>query len=233
MSDFSSFFASAKGPVGERLMEIFQRLYVFFGDQHWWPGDTALEICIGAILTQNTSWLNVSKAIANLKDAGMLSLETLQGISELELSQLIRPAGYYNIKAKRLKAFISHVTCQIGARQDIEVFFADKSMDALRDELLSINGIGRETADSILLYAANQPTFVVDAYTIRALYRHNFISDDDDYESVRNLFMAHLSADLPNNVSLFNEYHALWVAVGKRFCKKTNPLCGDCPLNGV
>lgn len=229
MPDFNKFFALAKGPVGERLMEIFQRLYVFFGDQHWWPGETALEICIGAILTQNTSWSNVSKAIANLKDAGMLSLESLRYISEPELSQLIRPAGYYNIKAKRLKAFISHVVSAAQNSQTIENFFADKAMEHLRSELLSINGIGPETADSILLYAANQPTFVVDAYTTRALYRHNLLSDDDDYEGVRTLFIAHL----PNDVRLFNEYHALWVAVGKRFCKKTNPLCSDCPLNGV
>ncbi len=229
---FSQLAPAAKGPVGEKLMEILERLHVFFGGQQWWPGDTALEICLGAILTQNTSWSNVAKAIGNLKDTDMLRLDRLGAISEAELSELIRPAGYYNIKAKRLKAFINHVIAtgkQKSNTSELEEFFAEKSLDVLRDELLAVKGIGPETADSILLYAAGLPTFVVDAYTMRALYRHKLISDDDDYERVRSLFMDHL----PNDVDLFNEYHALFVALGKVFCKKTAPRCSECPLNGL
>ena len=207
-----------------RLMEMYKRLLSFFGPQNWWPADTPFEVVIGAILTQNTNWKNVEKAIENLKKEGFLSIPELYNISEQRLASLIRPAGYYNIKAKRLKNFISHV--MENHNGDLEDLFS-LDTESLRKELLSIKGIGPETADSILLYAAKRPVFVVDAYTYRILRRHELIWDDASYDELQELFMK----DLPHDETLFNEFHALIVETGKRFCKK-RPLCEDCPLNG-
>ena len=210
--------------TSETLMAMYQAMRDRFGRQDWWPGDTPLEVCIGAVLTQNTNWKNVQKAIANLKAAGLMSVAALHGAGAAELAELIRPAGYYNVKAKRLKNFIRHV--HESSRDDLEKFL-DRPVPALREELLSINGVGRETADSIILYAAGKPTFVVDAYTYRILLRHRLIAPEDDYEAIKEL----MESSLPTEVELWNDYHAQLVAVGKEFCRPT-ARCGGCPLEG-
>ncbi len=207
----------------QRLTEIYERLFYHFGPQDWWPGETPFEVCIGAILTQNTSWQNVKKAIDNLKAANVLSPYAMFSMHESALAQLIRPAGYYNIKVKRLRAFINFLIQDF--RGDLDAMF-QTTLEELRWRLLSISGIGPETADSILLYGGRLPTFVVDAYTMRALLRHGLIFEDAAYEDVRSMFMD----NLPFDVQLYNEFHALWVALGKHYCKKTRPLCSDCPL---
>lgn len=209
-------------PMGLRLMEMFQLLYERFGPQHWWPGESALEVMVGAVLTQNTNWANVEKAIENLKTQGLLSLEALSRVGPQEVARAIRPAGYYNLKARRLKALVDHVLDRAGT--DLERFLAQPA-DRLREGLLSVRGIGPETADSIGLYAAGYPVFVVDAYTFRILYRHNLAGESEGYEQLQSLFMDHLPAD----AGLFNEFHALMVRTGKEFCRR-KPLCASCPL---
>ncbi len=204
------------------LLTLYKSLYEFFGPQHWWPAQSKFEVCIGAILTQNTAWRNVEKAIANLKKANKLSLEGILSLSEKELAKLIRSAGYYNQKAKKLKAFCSYI--KENYEGSLEKFFS-KSIHELREELLSLHGIGSETADSIILYAADKPSFVVDAYTERIIERFcnlRFNSRDE----LKKFF----ESKLPKDVKLYNEYHALLVALGKHFCRK-KPLCLECPIN--
>ncbi len=215
--------------IGEQLTEIYQLLFERFGPQHWWPGDTQFEIITGAILTQNTSWANVEKAIANLKSADLLSPEKLYHIDVSQLAELIRPAGYYNIKAKRLKNFTNwlfeNYDGKLSNLQGLDT-------EQLRTELLSVKGIGRETADSILLYALDRPVFVVDAYTARVAFRHELIEPDADYEQLRDLFQSNLPQStgcLTADTKLFNEYHALLVKVGKEFCRP-KARCHGCPL---
>jgi endonuclease-3 related protein len=212
--------------TSEQLQDIFHRLQNSFGPQHWWPGDSPFEIMVGAILTQNTNWRNVEKAIANLKQAGLLSLSALSAVSVEDLSEYIRPAGYYNIKAGRLRNFLTMIAEQWDG--DLE-FFLDQPVNILREQLLSVKGIGPETADSMILYAAEKPIFVVDAYTHRILCRHEVISEEYGYFEIQELFMDNLAED----TRLFNEYHALLVKVGKHFCKKSKPKCAQCPLSGV
>jgi len=208
--------------LSERLIEIYELLFERFGAQHWWPGETEFEIIVGAILTQNTNWDNVEKAIGNLKSANLLSPERLHNTKVLELAELIRPAGYFNIKAKRLKNFLDWLFDNYdGDLGELEAVDTEQ----LREELLSVKGIGRETADSILLYALNRGVFVVDAYTARVAFRHMLIEPDADYERLRELF----ESNLPEDVQLFNEYHALLVRVGKEFCKP-KARCTGCPL---
>jgi endonuclease-3 related protein len=208
--------------TSEVLREIYDLLFEAFGPQHWWPGETPFEIVVGAILTQNTSWINVEKAIANLKTASSLTPEALHRIDTLELAELIRPAGYYNIKAKRLKCFIDWLFDHYdGQLVNLEVV----STDRLRSELLEVKGIGRETADSILLYALGRSVFVVDTYTARIMIRHNQIEPDVDYEQLRDLF----ESNLPEDAHFYNEYHALLVRTGKDFCKP-KAKCSGCPL---
>jgi len=208
--------------ITEQLNEIYQLLFERFGPQHWWPGETQFEIITGAILTQNTNWANVEKAIANLKSAGCLTAEGLYRLDLSQLAELIRPAGYYNIKAKRLKNFINRLFDNYaGNLTNLESVDTDK----LRVELLAIKGIGHETADSILLYAFNRAVFVVDAYTARVAFRHGLIELDSDYEQLGELFQSHL----PSDTKLFNEYHALLVRVGKEFCRR-EARCSGCPL---
>jgi len=208
--------------ITEQLNEIYQLLFERFGPQHWWPGETQFEIITGAILTQNTNWANVEKAIANLKSAGCLTPEKLYHLDLSQLAELIRPAGYYNIKARRLKNFINRLFDNYAGNL---TNLASVDTDKLRAELLAIKGIGHETADSILLYAFNRAVFVVDAYTARVAFRHGLIEPDSDYEQLRELFQSHL----PSDTKLFNEYHALLVRVGKEFCKP-QPRCAGCPL---
>ncbi|MGB9713332.1 MAG: endonuclease III domain-containing protein [Dissulfurimicrobium sp.] len=214
------------GPVVDRLLSIYERLFAEFGAQHWWPGETPFEVSVGAILTQNTSWDNVSKAISNMKAKGILDPIVLYTLPYEMIADAIRPAGYFNIKTKRLKAFVSFLVERFNA--DLDDMFSI-GLDKLRPLLLDIKGIGPETADSILLYAGGLPTFVVDAYTCRALLRHGLVDEDAVYDDIRALFMDHLPAD----VSFFNEYHALWVALGKQYCKKNAPRCEACPLKDI
>jgi endonuclease-3 related protein len=208
--------------IREMLTEIYQLLYDAFGPQHWWPGETPFEIITGAILTQNTSWSNVEKAIANLKAAGCLSPEALHRIDLAKLAELIRPAGYFNVKAKRLKNFIDWLFDGYGGEL---ANLKSVGTDRLREELLEVKGIGRETADSILLYALERPVFVVDAYTARITLRHRLIEPGADYEQLRQLFESNLLED----IRLFNEYHALLVRTGKEFCRP-KARCSGCPL---
>jgi endonuclease-3 related protein len=208
--------------TSERLTEIYQLLFDRFGPQHWWPGQDQFEIITGAILTQNTNWTNVEKAIANLKSANCLTPEKLYHLDIPQIAEFIRPAGYYNIKSKRLKNFINRLFDSYnGKLTNLESLDTSR----LRAELLTISGIGRETADSILLYAFERPVFVVDAYTARIVFRHKLIEPDADYEQLRELFQS----NLPQDVQFFNEYHALLVKVGKEFCRP-KARCSGCPL---
>jgi endonuclease-3 related protein len=204
------------------LLSIFDALYAYYGPRNWWPAETPLEVCVGAILTQNTNWINVEKAIANLKQGDLLSVNSLNEASLERLADAIRPSGYYNIKARRVKAFVEWL--YVGYGGSLENMFAT-GLYQLREELLGVHGIGRETCDSILLYAGNQPTFVVDAYTGRLYSRLGLISGDCGYEKIRRIFME----GLPGDAQLFNEYHALIVHHCKVFCRK-RPLCSGCLL---
>lgn len=211
--------------IRRKLLTIYNRLHKRFGPRHWWPADTAFEVVIGAILTQNTSWKNVEKAIVNLKKRSLLSPSRLSALSNRKLASLIRPAGYYNIKAKRLKNFLKFLSEEF----DGSLKKAFKlSTRKLREKLLAVNGIGKETADSILLYAANRPVFVIDAYTKRMLLRHNMIKADASYDDMQNL----ITENLPRARRLFNEYHALIVELGKEHCRP-NPRCTLCPLKKI
>lgn len=207
------------------LIDYYESLFKSFGPQGWWPGHTRFEVIVGAILTQNTAWSNVEKAIKNLKAAGLLKPDTMHKADLKALSEAIRPAGYFNIKAKRLKNFLDYLFREYGGNIDK---FLDKKNNGLREELLAVNGIGPETADSILLYAGRFPEFVVDAYTRRIFSRHKLAGEETGYEELKSLFMENLAPD----ERLFNEYHALIVKTGKDFCRTKNPLCGDCPLKG-
>ncbi|MBU0503541.1 MAG: hypothetical protein ABH882_04425 [Candidatus Omnitrophota bacterium] len=207
----------------DKLKLIYKRLYSFFGPQHWWPAETPFEVMVGAILTQNTNWSNVEKAVNNLKKRKVLSVKRLHKLPPEEIALLIRSAGYYNIKAERIKNFLDFLN--VHYKGNIRKM-ARAETNKLRQGLLSVNGIGPETADSILLYALSKPVFVIDAYTKRVFSRHGFILGDCDYHIAQDLF----SKNLRNEVKLFNEYHALIVKLGKEFCLKNNPKCGICPL---
>jgi len=197
-------------------------MFKAYGPQHWWPARTRFEIVIGAILTQNTAWANVERAIENLRQADCLSPQALRKLDHDRLAELIRPAGYFRIKARRLRNLLDWLFERFEGDLDRAL---DQPLPDLREHLLSVSGIGRETADSIILYAAGMPTFVVDAYTARILRRHGLIDETADYEQIKELFESHLPAD----AALFNEYHALLVAVGKRHCRP-RARCTGCPL---
>ena len=207
----------------KRLEETYQKLYKHFGPQRWWPGDTPFEVIVGAILTQNTNWQNVAKAIDNLKRAKVLNPRKLHSLSLNKLAQLIRPSGYFNIKAKRLKSFLDFFFQKYNG--SLKKMFK-RNLDELRREILSVKGIGPETADSILLYAGGFPIFVVDAYTKRIFSRQKILSEKTDYHRVQEIFMRNLE----NDVKLYNEYHALIVRLGKDICKKNKPKCNICPI---
>jgi endonuclease III related protein len=205
------------------LTEIYCRLFKRFGPQHWWPAQEPFDVIIGAILTQSTAWTNVKKAIANLIAAGKLSAEGIRQLPEAELAVLIRPSGYYNVKARKLKTFVDWFGEQYGDSLP-KMFSGDTAL--LRRELLGVYGIGEETADSIILYAGNKPVFVIDAYTRRIIDRLGLSPEENSYTAYQAIFMSSLSSD----TVLFNEYHALMVALGKDFCRK-QPLCEGCCLN--
>lgn len=219
---------AASHPPSPNLLEIYNRLYTVFGPQHWWPADSPFEVIVGAILAQNTAWKNVEKAITSLKQHAaadapqILTPEGIHRISEETLSGLIRSSGFYHVKARRLKAFITFLydACDGTLAQ---MFSRDSN--SLREQLLSVKGLGPETVDAILLYAGNLPYFVVDAYTRRVFSRHGWIAETASYSEIQHFFMERLLPD----VRLFNEYHALIVNVSKVFCK-TKPDCEQCPL---
>jgi endonuclease-3 related protein len=206
----------------EELLKVYELLHGYFGDLHWWPADSPFEVMVGAILTQNTAWTNVEKAISALKSKNLLSPDALLRIDEANLAEAIRPSGYYHVKARRLKSLVGFLQEEYSG--SVERMCAEK-LPVLRDKLLGIRGIGPETADSILLYACRKPVFVSDAYTQRILRRHGLIPGNADISQIRTLFMTHLS----HEVSLFNQFHALLVNTGKTFCRKT-PKCAPCPL---
>jgi len=206
------------------LHDIYHRLFSAYGPQHWWPAESRFEVILGAILTQNTNWKNVEQAIANLREAGLLKYKNLREASPGGIAELIRPSGYFNIKTKRLLSFCRFL--QEEHHGSLTKIFQMQT-EELRKQLLSVKGIGPETADSILLYAAERPVFVVDAYTHRILHRHGLCGETSSYEEIQALFMDHLEED----VRMFNEYHALLVRVGKLHCTPT-PRCTGCPLDG-
>jgi endonuclease-3 related protein len=214
--------AASLSPTGERLKAIFLRLLEHFGPRFWWPAETPFEVCIGAILTQNTAWTNVEKAISALKGADLLTIEGIEAIEAGRLAELIRPSGYYNVKSIRIKGFVEWLRERHGG--SLDVMFNGEWRE-LRKELLKVAGIGPETCDSILLYAGGKPTFVADAYTRRLFHRLGMLPADAGYDKMRLLFMEHL----PDDAQLFNEYHALIVEECKTFCR-TRPLCDLCPL---
>ncbi len=207
----------------EVLKKIYDKLFNNFGPQGWWPASSPFEVAIGAILTQNTNWANVEKAINNLKKHNLLNPKKLKEIDEKKLSTLIKSAGYYNQKSKKIKEFVKFLIENYNGDM---VKMKEEEDERLREKLLSIKGIGKESADSILLYALNKPVFVIDAYTYRIMLRHGFIYEDITYDELKELF----EKNLPKDTQIFNEFHALLVNVGKEFCKKSVPKCNGCPL---
>jgi endonuclease-3 related protein len=205
------------------LKTIYEKLYAFYGPQYWWPGDTPFEITVGAILTQNTNWANVEKAIDNLKVHHVLNARALHKLPFQTLAALVRPSGYYNIKAKRIRAFLNFLVEKYGGSLGR---MKNDETRTLRKKLLAINGIGPETADSILLYALKKPVFVIDAYTRRIISRHDILDANVRYDEYQDFFHCELDQD----VHLFNEYHALLVRVGKEYCR-SQPRCERCPLS--
>jgi len=210
--------------VRQQLLTIYERLFAAYGPQGWWPGDSPFEVIVGAILTQNTAWSNVERAIANLRAAGALTPAGLLALTAEETARLVRPAGYFNTKARKLRAVVEFLDQEYGG--DLARLFTLDTA-TLRETLLSLYGIGPETADSILLYAAGRPVFVVDAYTRRVFSRLGLVSETVTYHDLQALFSDHL----PSDVSLFNEYHALIVRHGKVRCTSRQPGCDSCPLS--
>ncbi len=208
--------------ASNRIKEFYKSLYSRYGPQNWWPAESALECILGTILTQNTSWRNVEKAFENLKSRGLISVDKLDSVQTEKLAHLIRPSGYFNQKAIKIKTFVSYVKKTYDG--DLDKMLGQVTHQ-LREELLRIKGIGPETADSILLYALKKPVFVIDTYTHRVLSRHNIIPERTSYQEMQEL----LTNSLTKDVQIFNEYHALFVKVGKEHCKR-KAMCKGCPL---
>lgn len=206
------------------ILLVQQRLHEHFGRLHWWPADHPFEVVVGAILTQNTSWTNVESAIRNLKQANVIDPQTLAGTPVHQLEQLIRPAGFFRQKALRLQSLAKHLA---NDWQGDLSNFCGGPLEVARERLLGHPGIGPETADTILLYAANRPSFVVDAYTMRIFKRIGLLQGKEKYDEVRQLFML----SLPEDSQLYNEYHAQIVTLAKTCCRKRQPLCTACPAN--
>ncbi len=205
------------------LLEVYERLSQACGQQHWWPAESPFEVIVGAILVQNTAWKNVERAIENLREAGLLDPHALHATAPADLEELVRPAGYFRQMASRLLAIVEFLIEHYEG--SLETMFA-VDVQTLREELLSIRGVGPETADSILLYAGELPVFVVDTYTHRIFARHGWIEYECDYHALQD----HCQSELPQEVQLYNELHALLVHVGNQYCKKSRPKCDDCPL---
>jgi endonuclease-3 related protein len=209
---------------GPGLKVLYRRLRSHFGFLDWWPGETKTEIVVGAILTQNTAWKNVEKAIKRLKERGLLSEEKIANSSLKEIEEAIKPSGFYKQKAYRLRNLFKYIKGEYGSLGS----FFNKSKDELREELLSLNGIGKETADSIILYAAEKPTFVIDAYTRRIMSRIYGINEDIDYDELKSYFEKSLKPEL----ELYKDFHAQFVELAKNYCKK-EPLCAQCPIKDI
>jgi endonuclease-3 related protein len=208
--------------VKARLLRLYRALHARFGPQHWWPGRTPFEVSVGAVLTQHTAWTNAARAVTALRRRGLLAAPRVAARDEATLAEIIRPAGTYRLKARRLLAFARWLVDRFGGRfQGLRA----APLGPLRRELLRVPGLGPETVDAILLYAAGRPVFVADAYVRRVLGRHRLLARDAGYEEARAVVETHL----PSDPALFNELHALLVAVGKAYCR-TVPLCGECPL---
>ncbi|MBI4308533.1 MAG: hypothetical protein HY684_06995 [Chloroflexi bacterium] len=215
--------AGASADLGALLQAVYQRLYAAYGPQRWWPGETPFEVVVGAILTQAAAWTNVEKAMGRLKTKGALSPRAIREMPHKRLAELVRSSGYFNAKARKLQAFCQH----LGDRYDdsLDRLFAQDA-PTLRNELLALYGVGEETADSIILYAAGKPAFVIDAYTRRIITRAGLHPQNESYGDYQALFTAHLPVD----VALYNEYHALLVRHGKDTCLKSKPRCESCCL---
>ena len=211
--------------ISQTLNNIYHQLIDHYGPQHWWPAQEPFEVMVGAILTQSAAWTNVEKAIANLKATEALSPEPLRRVTLSEIAMLIRPCGYYNAKAFKLKSLANWLGEYY--KDDLDRLFANDT-DHLRQQLLSIHGVGPETADSIILYAANKPVFVIDAYTRRIVGRIGLTPDSNSYAAYQSFFMN----NLPTDVGLFNEYHALLVCLAKNVCR-SRPLCQQCCLDNM
>jgi endonuclease-3 related protein len=210
--------------LDQRLDQIYQLLISTYGDQHWWPADTPFEVMVGAILTQNTNWQNVEKAMAGLKAACELTPEGILGLEHPRLQEAIRSSGYFRQKAERLMLFCTYLAEQYAGRPEK---MEDVGTEKLRQELLSQKGVGPETADSILLYALGRPVFVIDAYTLRIFSRLGLVPENSPYQSAQALFMKNLDPE----AEIFNEYHALIVTHAKHVCRKRDPKCGECVLH--
>ncbi len=208
------------------LLPVYDKLLKAFGPQHWWPGQSPFEVMVGAVLTQNTNWQNVEKAIANLCQADLLEPHALYNVPIEELEELLRPAGYFRVKARRLRNLLEYIVKRYHG--SLEAMF-QTDLQTLRNELLTISGIGPETADSILLYAGGLPVFVVDAYTHRIFARHGWTGFDADYHQIQD----YCQSTLPADEQLYNEYHALLVHLGKHYCRKSKPKCHECPLRDL
>ena len=206
--------------ITEKLFSLYNQLLAQHGHRKWWPADTPFEVALGAILTQATSWRNVEKAMENLKGADAFTPGEIASISQATLERLIRPSRYFRMKAQKVRAFVEYI-----AKRPMHVMFK-QDVPELREELLSIYGVGPETADTIILYAAGKPSFVVDSYTYRLFSRLGWVTGNYNYEKLRALFMD----NLPHDVDLFNEYHALIVGHGARVCHKKTPNCEECRL---
>lgn len=207
------------------LHETYQRMVAHYGPTHWWPGETPFEVAVGAILTQNTAWTNVERAIGNLRREKLLEPAALAACSERTLQDAIRPSGYFRTKARYVRDFARHLLDRYGGSMEA---MAARPLAELRPELLALRGIGPETADDILLYACGKPVFVVDAYTRRILSRHGLCEPGIGYEPLRALFETHLASDL----AMFREFHGLIVFTGKDFCRRA-PRCEGCPLQAM
>jgi len=208
-----------------RFQDLFERLHAAYGPQSWWPADDPFEVIVGAVLTQRTTWRNVEHAMRGLRGSGLLSVEALDNAAEERIAEAVRPAGFYNAKARKLKAFSSFLTERYGGR--LSVLFSLPT-DDLRDELLGVFGIGEETADAILVYAAGKPSFVIDAYARRLLKRLEWIDGSEPYGELRDLFLR----ALPSDVRRFGEFHALIVRHGKAHCR-ARPACEGCPIRSI
>ena len=217
--------------TNKALRQAYRLMREHFGHQHWWPGDTPFEVCVGAILTQNTSWTNVERAIANLKAAGVLDPRSMLALRENQLASLLRPAGYFNVKARRLRCFLRVLVHEFGA--SLDRLFAGTASEA-RARLLAINGIGPETADSMLLYAGGHHRFVIDAYTRRIFQRHHWTDTAITYDELQNVCekaLAQKTAD--QRLDYWQDFHAQVVMVGKHFCRSRQPRCDQCPLKAL
>jgi endonuclease-3 related protein len=207
------------------VADVYRTLYDAWGHAGWWPGEGPLEVCVGAVLVQNTAWSNAERALAALRSSGLLAFEALRAVPEARLADVIRPSGCYNVKARRLKALVAFLDREYGGRLGD---MAREAPAALRAKLLAVPGIGKETADAITLYAAGLPVFVIDAYTRRAFTRLGLLRGDEDYDAIASVF----TRALPRDAALFNDYHAQVVRLGKECCR-TRPSCASCPLDAA